>query len=313
MISYNWESKSLCVLDQDMVSFLSHLYRETRYLENVPEKAIKHRLHGLVANIVTIQADGRPSFKVPNNEHGISFVDLLAEMEIRDWCKKPWLSEELERYANIITKSRMTIISKKINELKGAKCLFKFTQSKHAKDIVDGRIRMKSAKSYNKEGYNIAIRDNELKIQHQVKGLRVIMPDGSSLPISGDRISANAAGDYYVSCFSVDFSLKFFPLFESDCCVVIKNADRYVELVKDTCKNLLPDHEVLFGEVEYVDIHRRFNSKKPIEFRKMSNFSYEKEWRFVIYPKFARFEDLEEEVVTVQIDSRKLDVLVINL
>ena len=296
-----------------MFSFLGRIYRETRYLEDVPDEALQYRLHGLVAYIVEILGNGQPFFAVPNNEQGIAFIDLLTELEMRDQCAIKWLGEELKRYVNVIAPYRIPFISECLAEHRGKKCLFKFTQSKYAIGIADGQVRLKSAESYNRDGFNIAIRDDELNIRHQVKGLRVIMPDGSRVPVIGNKIESHATGDYYVSCFSVDFSLKLFPLFESDCCVVITNADEYVEAIKKKCATALPDYKVLFGEVEYVDEYRRFNTKKPIEFRKTSNFGYEKEWRFVAYPKYGQRATLPEEVTTFQVDPSKVEALVINL
>lgn len=192
-----------------MLLFLGLIYRQTRYLEDVPDEAIKFRFHGLVADIVLIQADGKPFFTVPNSEQGIAFIDFLTELKMRGQCIRALIREELERYVNVIAPSRISTISKQLAKLKGRKCLFKFTQSCYAKPITDGQLRLKSAESYNRDGFNIAIRDDELSIQHQIKDVRVIMPDGSSAPIIGNKIATHAAGDYYVSCFSANFSLKF--------------------------------------------------------------------------------------------------------
>lgn len=312
VLRYDWGRELLHVADEGMCQFLKRIYRETRYLEEAPDDALKLRLHGLIAHIVEIYSNGEPSFETPNSEEGIAFIDLLAEMEIRKWNVAQHIKEELQRYKCAIEPSCIPSISATLAKLKGKKCLFKFTQSEHVHSIVNGEVRFKSAESYNRDGFNIAIRDDELNIAHQVKGLTIRLQDESSAPVIGNKISAHAAGDFYVSCYSVGFDLKLFPALGYDSCVVVTNADQFVERVKKECEKFLPDYQTLFGPVEYIDIHRRFASKKPIEFRKPSSFSFEKEWRFAAYPKHEQYPALAKEVQTLRLGLDDVETLVIN-
>lgn len=312
VLRYDWDRELLHVADDEMCEFIKRIYLENRYLEEASDDALKLRAHGLIAHIVEIYSNGEPSFETPNSEEGIAFIDLLAELEMRKWNVAQYIKEELQRYKYAVDPSYIPAISATLAKLKGKKCLFKFTQSKYVQSIVSGEVRFRSAESYNRDGFNISIRDDELNIAHQVKGLTIHSPDGSSIPVVGDKISAHAAGDFYVSCYSVGFALKLFPALGYDSCVVITNAERFLERVKKEFERLLPDYRTLFGPVEYIDIHRRFASKKPIEFRKPSSFSFEKEWRFAAYPKYEQCPALAEEIQTLQLGSESVEALVIN-
>lgn len=312
VLRYDWDRELLHIADEEMCEFLKRIYRETRYLEEASDDALKLRLHGLIAHIVEIYSNGEPSFETPNSEEGIAFIDLLAEMETRKWNVAEHIKDELQRYKSAVEPSCVPAISATLAKLKGKKCLFKFTQSEYVQSIVNGEVRFRSAESYNRDGFDIAIRDDELNIARQLKGLTIRSQDGSSAPVIDNKISAHAAGDFYVSCYSVDFDLKLFPALGYDSCVVITNAEQFVKRVKKEFERRLPEYLTLFGSVEYIDTHRRLASKKPIEFLKPSSFSFEKEWRFAAYPKHEQYPALAEEIQTLRLGPDDVETLVIN-
>jgi hypothetical protein len=310
MLSYDWATASISIEDPEMISSLGNLYRETHYLEQVSDTSLSARFDGLVANIVVIGPDGTPYFKVPNRKDGIAFIELIEELSIRNWDIKAILGNALRRFANIFKRSYVERISQQLSGLAGKKCLFKFTEAKYTDDILSGKVRFKSAASYNNEGFNIAVKDDELNLEHILRGLRLQNADGLVVPVKQNLITAHAAGDYYVSCFSVGFNLKLFALFEYDSCVVIKAANNFVEAVKVEYLRRYPNHHITFGPVEYIDTCRQLKAKRPIEFRKSINFTYENEWRFVAFPKYV--DENLEPVKNIEIDRNIFEYRVIE-
>jgi hypothetical protein len=294
-----------------MVSFLSDIYRESRYLETIADLDLQARLLGLTANLVNIDNRGIPSFRIANGKDGLAFIDLLEELKIRNANTDQLLSTSLNRFMGLFQRHEIARIQQQLSGLRGRKCLFKFTKAKYVDAILNGAVRFKTASSYNDEGFNIAIRDDELNIDHILRGIRVQTRDGVTIPVNNYRITANAAGDYYVSCFSIDFDLKLFALFECDCCVVISNADKFVDSVILKYEATYPEFYVGFGAVEYVDPYRQLSAKRPIEFRKSCNFSYEKEYRFVSFPSKLG-EDLAP-VQTLNIDPAEIDFHILRM
>lgn len=310
MLSYDRATGSMEIDDPDMLSFLGGLYQRNRYLEQVSDADLCARFDGLVACIVTIDFDGKPYFEVPNHKDGMAFVELMEELRIRKWNVEAVLDQSLCRFFNVFERSDIERISKQLLELSDKKCLFKFTKNKYAHNILNGEVRLKSAASYNAEGFNIAIKDDELNMEYVLKGLRMQTQDGAVVPVNQNKLTAHAAADYYLSCFSVDFDLKLFALFECDTCVVIMDAGNFVEAVKGEYVRRFSNHHISFGRVEYIDPYRQQKGKRAIEFRKSINFSYEKEWRFVSFPECIG--ECIESVITVEVYKSMFDYRVIR-
>ena len=312
MLSFDWERAAIISHDPEMVSFLSDIYREKRYLETIPNVDLEARLHSLTANIVIIDNLGIPSLHISNGEEGIAFIDLLEELKIRKADTDQLLRESLNRFTGLFQEHEITRIQQKLAGLVGKKCLFKFTEAKYVDDILKGVVRFKTASSYNDEGHNISIRDDELNIKHILCGLQVETRDGVSIPVKNNRITRSAAGDYYVSCFSGVFDLKLFALFDKyDCCVVISNAEIFVDSIIRRYKAMHPEYCIEFSYVEYVDPYRQLSSNRPIEFSKLCNFSYEKEYRFVSFPRKLQ-EDLEKLQI-LNIDPAEIEFHLIRM
>lgn len=311
MLEYDWSESELRIIDPDMVSFIADIYRESRYLEKIPDKALHLRLNGLVAELVTLDFSGSPHFQFVNGRESIAFIEVIEELKIRNRDVEKLVAESLHRFVAKFKKSNLYTIQQQVEQISGKKCLFKFTKKNYVNDILSGKVRFKSASSYNNEGYNISIRDDELNVDHILKNLRLTTEEGAVIPVIGDKISASAAGDYYISCFSVTFDLKMFFLFDYDSCVAISNGDTFVETVKTQYQKKYPNFFINFGQVEYIDIYRQLKSKRPIEFRKSRDFLFEKEFRFVSFPVVSA--EMLEPLQIVEIDSSRIDYCVMEI
>ena len=296
MLSFDWERTAVRIHDSELLSFLSDIYRESRYLEAIPDDKLKDRFHCSIANLMIIDNRGIANLRISNGKEGLAFIDVFEEMKIRKIDTDQILYNYLNGFTGLFHERDITLIQRRLVNLRGKKCLFKFTKTKYADAILNGAIRFKTASSYNDAGFNISIRDDELNIEHILHGLRIETGDGMIMPVKGNQITASAAGDYYVCCFTAAFDLKLFALFGCDCCVIISNGERFVGSVIERYRVTHPGYNIAFGAVEYVDPYRQLLSKHPIEFRKSCNFSYEKEYRFVSFPG-GRERNIEKEQI----------------
>ncbi len=294
-----------------MLSFLSDIYRKTRYLESARDDDLDARLDGLVANLVSFNPEGEPQFRVKNGREAIAFIELLEELNLRSLNIEPLLQPRLQKYKGLFVERDIKRIQIQLERFRGKKCLFKFTKAEYVDAILNGEARFKTASSYNDSGLSIAIRDDELNIEHNLRGLRMTTKDGTTIPVKDNLITTKAAGDYYVSCFSSDFKLQFFPLFDSDSCVVIDDSEKFVNSVIERHEEKFPQFCILFGAVDYIDRYRQLKPKRPIEFRKSWDYSYEKEFRFVSFSE-SDTENLEP-LRTVNIDETKLEYCTIQI
>jgi hypothetical protein len=294
-----------------MVSFLSDIYRETRYLQDAGNADLAARLDGLVANLVSFDCDGEPQLRVENGREAIAFIELIEEFKLRGYRTEPLLYSRLQNYEGLFSKGDIERIQIQLERFRGRKCLFKFTKAEYVDPLLNGAIRFKAASFYNDPNFSIGIRDDELNIEHNLVGLRMTTENGERIPVKGNRIIAQAAGDYYVSCFSSDFKLQFYRLFDCDSCVVIADSEKFVAEVIANHEDQYPDFLISFGRVEYIDRYRQLKSKRPIEFRKSWDYSYEKEYRFVSFREDNN--KSLEPFQTVNIDATKIEYWTIRV
>ena len=302
LLYLNFAEMDLVCTDEKMYSFLRQQYGSRRYLSQVAESSLLKRLDGLVAHLMTVTFTGYRELLVKSGKQEFAFIDLLTELSLRGINAMPQLEKSVRRFDDLKGITNAVDLFEKSRALAGEKCLFKFTKLDFVDDLRHGRIRFTLASSYKRSGYNVAIRDDELNIQHQLLNLRVTFADGSEAPIRNGVFDRNACGDYYVSCFSVAVDLKLFHLFDADACFIIRNGDRFVQEVRRAYREQYEGSRILFGSVDYVDPYRELKTNKPIQFLKTDDFAYEKEFRFVAFDENPQ----KEEVRPLSIDMSRI-------
>ena len=101
MLIYNWKNTSLDIVDSEAVSFLSEGYRVNRYLVGASDSALKARLDGLVAILVTLDFGGVPSFRVEKGKDAIVFVEILEELRLRKMSVDDQVGASLDRFTRV--------------------------------------------------------------------------------------------------------------------------------------------------------------------------------------------------------------------
>lgn len=300
MLAYDFDHGSLEVRDPEMVEFLSDFYLEYRYLEGASDSCLHRRLYGLVAALIGFDDHGRPVFKGGNGPGSIAFIELLREFKLRGIETDCLLSDLLSPYKALYSAQDIEAIKSRLNPFAGRRCLFKFTKSKYVPDLLSGTVRLSLASSYNDTSLPAAISDNELEIEHQLRGLRTTDAAGNVIPVIGNRVTTSAADDYYLSCFSTTFKLQYFHLFQADCCVVITDAIEFSKRIMAKFVEELPNMSFLSSTVDYIDKYRQLKGKQPIEFRKSLDYAYESEYRFAAWSNIPNV--ILAPVKTVRID-----------
>lgn len=301
MLTFDRNTEAIQIHDQEMFSFLTDLYRETNRLSGLPNEKLDERLNGILGELIKINAEGEPFLNVKNKQHSFDLVELIAEYNDRNIDINQLIKNVFEKFNKVyLSKTDIQQIEEKLANFDGKKCLFKFTDSKHVANILDGEVRFCSASSYKKKGYNISIRDDELNIWYKLRNLRIVNGKGDSMPVINDQIEAHAFSDYWISCFSKNFAYKLFALFEYDSCVIISNAEEFIRIVKKQFNKDFSSSSIISNCVEYQDTTRRLKSKHPIELRKPSYYSFEEEYRFVAYPN-------NNDAVVTPVETIKID------
>jgi hypothetical protein len=308
MLHYDFQREGLVCTDAEMLSFLNDVYREQRYLGRVSNRSLFARLKGMVINLTELHFNGEKRLNVKNGPLAFALIDVFEELDLRGINYAEPLRAALSRFDKHLPHSNYSALAHRLEDLAGKQCLFRFTDKKHIESLKRGEVRFRLASSYNKAGFNIAIRDDELNIAHQILNSRIVLQNGVEVPVRGDLITRSAFGDYYVGCLSSAIDPKLFIMFGVDTCFIIKNGDVFSKEVMDCYRNQYPDDTVLFGPVEYIDPYRRLRSNKPIEFTKTVEFSYEREFRFVAFGSMSE----TEEVRKICMDMKNIDYEIVE-
>lgn len=299
MMVFDFTSGKLRATDPPMIEFIGHLYRQSRYLGSASIDELNSRLHGLAAAILNYYADGTPCFEIPNNAQGMALLDLLHEFSIREVDFNAALADHLGRMSAALCSGEIRRLTEFVARFRGRKVIFKFLKKEHSDLLVGGSVRFGAANSYNDKSLPAAIQDDELAIDHQLKGLTMTTQSGQTIPIKDGRIASTAFGPYFISSFSVNCRIQFFQLFGATSCVAIADARNFADRVEEAHRQQYPNDSVLFSKVEYIDTFRRLKGKAPIEFRKSSNYEFEEEWRFASWPKTATTTAEANRTVTI--------------
>lgn len=296
--------------DEPMTNFMRDNYRETRYLESADEHVLFIRLKGLLSAVFDLDFQGEIVYRPEKQFYSSALVDVLEELRLREIPHQDAALRFSRQLMSTFEPERVRVLAEALHQLRGKKCLFKLMEKVHAHHLVGGTVRFTPASWYANEGLSDAVRDDEHRLDHVLKGLRITTIDGRSAPVIGDRISRQSSGEYLVSCFSVACDLRLFNLFKYDACVVISNATEFVPSVREEYGRLYPTDTFLFDAIEYLDPFREFKAKKPIELVKSIDFAFEREFRFVAYNRHR--EVSRDEVRTISVDPRDLDSFVLE-
>lgn len=308
MLHYDFQQNKLICTDTEMLSFLYKIYREQRYLAKTSDEKLSERLEHLLINLIELDFNGGKRLNINNGKLASALIDVLEEFNIRDISYKALLNSTLDRFENHTKIKNYSRIAKQLMDCAGKKCLFKFIKTNYLDSLTKGEIRLKLASAYKEDGFNIAIRDDELNITHQLLNARMITENGSEIPVKDGLIKRSAFGDYYIGCFSATIDPKLFIMFDADACLIIKNGDILSREVMNIYRDHYKNGSISFGQVEYIDPYRYMKSKRKIEFVKTVNFEYENEFRFVAFDWI----DKKEKVRKIHIDMKKIDYDIIE-
>lgn len=160
--------------------------------------------------------------------------------------------------------------------------LYRFGQRAHMLELMSGKVRFSPAKTYTTIENDEARQDEETAKHAYSAGqhVRVILPDGQSIPILGNLKTSVAGPGYHMACFTREWDPQFLQAF-GDTCVVVHDIDEFARRVGEAGQTVFPCWYWIYTDAEYFDPYERPRGHKlRTAISKDFLFAYQREYRF---------------------------------
>ena len=166
--------------------------------------------------------------------------------------------------------------------------LYKFGKSEHlTKMFYNGVIRITPASYYSDPSLNKAIQDDELSFTISKRATDFVIKDklGNKIPTFGDvKFQLTSPTNYFVHCFSSNYTFREYDDFEADTCIVINKPRKLFQKMMKAVKKVKPQFQGFSSPVKYLDPLTCSPDNIDIFFAKHFNYSYQNEVRTIWLP-----------------------------
>ena len=275
------------------------LYRENRYCRHLSQSELSQRLRDVFLNNLRLTPKAKVGLH-PMEKGGLrgmeTFTHVLEEMALRHGPYPNGLTEDVfhrEPIPNFVgelgRKAADALASK---GLTAGDVFIKFGKTVHMKALIDeGALRIQPASFYRAPGHNGAVRDDERNLsvgfvltREQV--LRVaINPQDVPDSLGEQRVDINyaAGSNYWLYCVTNSLEERLFVDFEADACVIIKDRERFKQLLRSAAKKLVGVSQE-DGNANYIDPVMPQSPDVDVPMSKHFRYSYQDEYRFIWMP-----------------------------
>ncbi|WP_144011896.1 hypothetical protein [Geobacter sulfurreducens] len=299
-------------------------YRAHRYMEYLSDSEVKLRGHDIFVNFITINMEGliSPLALDSGGQYWIIlWTHILEEYQLRglpydDFKKEFSTGLKIPDPTSPKVPKAIQAIQGKSIEL--GSFLFKFGEETHLKDILKyGRIRIAPASFYKDPSLNSAIQDNELEFTAHVHPSKVdfkVIDQSTGKPIDNITPSGNisfktvSTTDFYVFCAAASYGPRLYLDFNADCCLVIKEPNKFADKVVSQLKLKHPDWKGAFSQVYYLDPLNYGPKDVNMFLSKHFRYAYQNEWRIIWHPRasVSKLEPIFIEVGNCEADCELL-------
>jgi hypothetical protein len=276
-------------------------YYSNPYLQHLTQDEFNERFADIQNNLLTL-TETRQIGIVPMDDVGdywsAAFSHVIAESGLRGGFQGNWKEKLSFPDYDWVGIDKVSPVVNRLNLQKG-KFLVKYGAEEWMRAAYEnGEIRIAPASSYKDSSLNRAIRDDELELsikphfrdgknaaleqlEHDLKN--PVSPSGNGVEI------LKAPTDYYVYCLGSNFSLRMFPDFEADTCLVITKPQLFIERLIRAVLTQIPDWNGFGIGVNYIDPVNVTKDEIDIFYSKNFRYAYQKEYRLIWTPPTPTF------------------------
>lgn len=276
-------------------------YYSAPYLQHLTQDELNERFADIHNNLLTIEENrqiGVLKADEASDYWSAAFSHAVSESGLRGGLQGNWQKKLNYPDYNWVGIDKVSEIVNRLN-LRAGDYLVKYGEEQWMKAAFEnGNIRISAASSYKDSSLNRAIRDNELELSikphfgiknivlEQLEGdlMNPVLPARSGIEI------IKSPTDYYVYCLGSEFSLRMFPEFKADACLIITKPQIFIERVFDGMQKQIPDWDGFGVGVKYIDPVNVTKDEVDIFYAKNFRFAYQKEYRLIWTPPAPTFD-----------------------
>lgn len=282
-------------------------YRKNRYMEFLSTDNLEQRLNDIFSNLMILSPEGKISLREVNGNGlywMILWTDILEEFVIRYGPYPNGFENDFIKKLEIVKPDLKIEAKKAIDKIGGIKndCIYKYSKVKYnLETLKNGKLRIAPATYYKDSSLNYAIKDDELvfDILHHPKDILITNTRNNKKiePISNVKTTYELNTNYYVQCFSTEYTYREYDDFEADSCLIIYDIERFILKVKEQLLAKYKNFDFFVGKVDYID-PLKYKNEPNVFFSKHFKYSYQNEYRIVFVPKKSIL-DLKEFFIEI--------------
>ncbi|MDR3528103.1 MAG: hypothetical protein P4L57_12575 [Rhizomicrobium sp.] len=263
-------------------------YAVYRYLERVPEEALRARYASIVRNIRSYTNPERD--RIPIRSYQSSWYWHRKEYQTRLEFAYRKLPPPKRPLASEAFRSPSAFNPRDVPN--GVDVLFRYGKREHMESLaLRGQLRAAPASSYEAMEHNEARRDEERRKRSFMPGkhTKITTADGKPIEILGDVTRTITGSQYHLICFSREWDEKLFDDFEADACAVIFNPKEFIRRLGRASADTFPGWYFHHDPVSYFDPYEMgrdeyFDASMSKDF----SFAYQNEYRVIWSRRSAR-------------------------
>lgn len=275
-------------------------YREQRYARHLSQQELDARIRDIVANLFVLTPDVKYGPRSLKGENGVwmeKFIHVIEEMALRHgpypsgFSRAIFQTDPLPDFTTDLAKNAAKQLSHL--GLKKGEILIKFGKRRHMEGLYEaGELRLQPATYFAQPDHNGAVRDDELvraisvalsrdDIVKVVRNPQDVPPDAPEQRVDLQIMSPT---DYWLYCVTKSVEARLFVDFQADSCVVIRDPNAFMELLRSATEKALPDARMCGGPALYLDPLLPASANMFVPSIKHFKYSYQEEHRFCWLP-----------------------------
>lgn len=281
-------------------------YDKQRYARHLTHKELIQRIGDVLWNLFALTPEGKlavgafTEFGEFTDESALwceKFMHVMEEMQLRcgpfpaGLTRDIFHSAPVAKFASEFAKKAAKRLSP--IRVESGNVLIKFGERQYMERLYEsGSMRIQPASYFGQVNHNTAVRDDELRLSISLALTRedvlAIVQNPQDVPPDAPEQRANvqfeSPTDYWIYCLTTSVGPRLFVDFDADSCVIIRDRERFRDMLHEATREHLGDTAMRDGSAIYIDPLFPPKGNIFLPFVKHFRYTYQEEYRFCWLP-----------------------------